>query len=168
MFITEQDLEITMGDHHICMKVPLCVCATMHWRIICRHIHMYVRLWAVHHQYASLQSCFFPKDVTALWFAANIRHGFGSMFCMRNTSHCTEKQSMCMYVCVCEPLTETPRFCASSRHEWCDVGTRPSPHLNPRPRGNSPSLCASLRPGNQPGAHRRHVLHVPSINSFLW
>lgn len=71
-----------------------------------------------------------------------------------------------LYACVCKLLTETPLFCASSRHGWCGVDIRPSPHLNPRPRGNSPSPYASLRPGNQPETHRRHILHKTYISCF--
>lgn len=55
---------------------------------------------------------------------------------------------------ICNHLTETPRSCASSHHGWCDGDIRLSPHLNPRPRGNWPSPCASLKPGNQPETHR--------------
>lgn len=60
---------------------------------------------------------------------------------------------------VCKSLTETPLFCASSRHGWCDGDIRPSPHLNPRPKGNSPSPYASLRPRNQPETQKRHTLN---------
>lgn len=46
--------------------------------------------------------------------------------------------------------TETPRSCASCHHWWCDGDIRPFQHQNQHPRGNSPSLYASPRPGNQP------------------
>lgn len=85
-----------------------------------------------------------------------------------------EKPIKCMrhgtknvHVCVCKHLTETPLFCASSHREWCDGDTRPSPRLNLRPRGNSPSPFSSLRPGNQPETHRRHMFYTLYIDC-LW
>lgn len=85
-----------------------------------------------------------------------------------------EKPIKCMrhgtsnvHVCVCKHLTETPLFCASSHRGWCDGDTRPSPRLNPRPKGNSPSPFSSLRPGNQPETHRRHMLYSLYIDC-LW
>lgn len=64
--------------------------------------------------------------------------------------------------CVCEvvhELTETPLFGASSRRGWSHGGTPPGRPLTPRPTGNSPSLYASPRPGNQPETQRGQTRH---------
>lgn len=86
---------------------------------------------------------------------------------MRNSSSTCVIEHEHVHVCVCKRLTETPLFCASSHHGWCDGDIRPSPHLNPHPKGNSPSPSASLRPGNQPETHRRHMLYN-TVHKLFW
>ena len=110
--------------------------------------------------------CIFSKVKSKMWpsFVCPLKCWLWKSVCMRVLLTCICVRDV--YVHMRKHLTETPLFCASSHRGWCDGDIRPSPHLNPHPKGNSPSPYASPRPGNQPETHRRHMLCIPYINSF--